>query len=278
MLIPLGTLNDPRIAEYCNLRERTLRGETLFIAEGDLVAERLVRSSFEVLSALVTDSALQRMTFVLNQLPESTPVYCVQEAEMLSRIVGFEFYQGILLLGKRHAIPNAVDGIAEQISVRPLKKSFVWIVLPNATKPDNLGLVFRCSAALGADAVILGEQCCDPFSRRALRVSMGGVLQVPIFQAKNLTTEIEQIQRQFEVDIVGTVLDHDAQYLHEIKEWSPRTAFLFGNEYDGLGKQWSSICNRKLLIPMKQGVDSLNLGVSVGIFLYEFRKAMGFED
>jgi tRNA G18 (ribose-2'-O)-methylase SpoU len=145
--------------------------------------------------------------------------------------------------------------------------------LPDATKPDNLGLAFRCAAALGAEAVVLGERCCDPFSRRALRVSMGGVLQTPIFRAENLLDEIAEARRRRGVRFFATVLNDEAASLPEIDAWPERTAFVFGNEYSGLTPEFVDACDRSVMIPMRPDVDSLNLGVSVGVFLYEFNRS-----
>lgn len=148
--------------------------------------------------------------------------------------------------------------------------------MPDASKPDNLGLVFRCAAALDAEAVILGEKCCDPFSRRALRVSMGGVLQTPIYRAKNLLEELRDARERWNVAFYATVLDDAAIPLYDCGV-SPfiersRVAFVFGNEYSGLSSEMIEFCDQSVKIPMRGDVDSLNLGVSVGIFLYEFNR------
>jgi tRNA G18 (ribose-2'-O)-methylase SpoU len=153
------------------------------------------------------------------------------------------------------------------------RRGGAFVVLPDATKPDNLGLAFRCAAALGAEAVVLGERCCDPFSRRALRVSMGGVLQTPIFRAENLLDEIAEARRRRGVRFFATVLNDEAASLPEIDAWPERTAFVFGNEYSGLTPEFVDACDRSVMIPMRPDVDSLNLGVSVGVFLYEFNRS-----
>ena len=140
-------------------------------------------------------------------------------------------------------------------------------------KAGNLTSVKLAFAALGAEAVVLGERCCDPFSRRALRVSMGGVLQTPIFRAENLLDEIAEARRRRGVRFFATVLNDEAASLPEIDAWPERTAFVFGNEYSGLTPEFVAACDRSVMIPMRPDVDSLNLGVSVGVFLYEFNRA-----
>lgn len=288
----IDDFDDPRLAPYRNLRERTLRGESIFVAEGALVVERLLRSSFAVESILTTRKA-SGLDDVLAAAPSSVPIYRIDERTALEKIVGFEFHQGVLAVGKRAPTPTALDGFARFFaeeggddgvkSVDLIKngkngkngaktRRGAWVVLPDATKPDNLGLVFRCAAALGAEAVVLGERCCDPFSRRALRVSMGGVLQTPIYSAENLIDEMNEARKRWNVRFFATVLDDEATPLPDVRDWPERTAFVFGNEYFGLSPEQIAACDRKLTIPMRPDVDSLNLGTSVGVFLYEFNR------
>lgn len=259
-MIPIHSLSDARLTPYMNLRERTLRGEQIFIAEGELVVNRLIQSAYPVESVLVVERFLPKLS---PQLPKETPVYVVDES-MMEPIVGFSFYQGILAAGKRQPLPKV-----EQSEHLLTQERARLVVLPYVTKPENLGLVFRSSAALGATAVILGEQCCDPFSRRALRVSMGAVLQVPIIACADLVSDLRKVRDRYDFELWGTVLDPDAEELPQIKRRPARLALLFGNEFEGLVSPWLELCDRKVVIPMSPQVDSLNLGVSVGIFMYD---------
>ena len=304
--ICVDNLDDPRLRPYRNLRERTLRGESIFVAEGALVVERLLRSRFGVESSLTTRKETG-LGDCLSLVPADVPIYRVDERAAANELVGFEFHQGILAVGKRAPIPTFLEGLdatfggengkndensensetGETATVGEAaqtgetgngtrflsRRGGAFVVLPDATKPDNLGLAFRCAAALGAEAVVLGERCCDPFSRRALRVSMGGVLQTPIFRAENLLDEIAEARRRRGVRFFATVLNDEAASLPEIDAWPERTAFVFGNEYSGLTPEFVAACDRSVMIPMRPDVDSLNLGVSVGVFLYEFNRA-----
>ncbi|MGL6225552.1 MAG: TrmH family RNA methyltransferase [Thermoguttaceae bacterium] len=262
-LIPLETIDDPRIAPYLNVRERTLRGESVFIAEGELVAQRLLASPFPVESLLVVDRFLDRISA---SVPVDIPIYLVRE-EQIRAILGFEYYQGILALGRRLPFEKVQNS-----SLLQNKQTVRLVVLPNATKPDNLGLTFRSCAALGATAVLLGEQCCDPLSRRVLRVSMGGVLQVPILASDHLVQDLQLLKEQLGFELWGAVLDPTAKKLHSMNAKPEKLGILFGNEYSGLEPIWSQECQHKVIIPIRPDVDSLNLGVSVGIFLYELRR------
>ncbi|MDO5309091.1 MAG: RNA methyltransferase [Planctomycetia bacterium] len=287
----IDSLEDSRVAPYMNLRERTLRGESLFIAEGALVVERLLCSRFQVESILLTHKENGTAESVLALASPNVPVYYLKDRQSINRLVGFQFHQGVLAVGRRASLPTLTEGMANYFSGverRDLDSNLsvverdarsqrrAWVVLPDATKPDNLGLAFRCAAALDAEAVILGSQCCDPFSRRALRVSMGGVLQTPIYCANDLCEEMATVRREWGVRFYATTLDRDS---HPLTEYNAQrltserhVAFVFGNEYFGLTPEVVAACDAKLIIPMRSDVDSLNLGVSVGIFLYEFNR------
>lgn len=283
--IAVDNFDDNRLTPYRNLKERTLRGESVFVAEGRLVVERLLSSPYPVESVLVTRK--EGLEDCLAQIPDDVPIYYVDERLALNTLVGFEFCQGILAIGRRKPLPTVVEGFERFFSGESrraadssvgceLPKRRAWVVLPDATKPDNLGLVFRCGAALDAEAIILGEQCCDPFSRRALRVSMGGVLQTPIYQARSLHNELAEARRRWNVPFYATILDDSAAPSYDFGAaslaQSSYAAFVFGNEYTGLTPEQVALCDRSVKIPMRGDVDSLNLGVSVGIFLYEFNR------
>lgn len=254
--------SDVRLNPYRNLPERTLRGESVFLAEGDLLVTRLLQSRFRTLSIVAVERFLTRIT---EPIPEEVPIYLVDE-KTIQTVTGFGFYQGIMAVGQREWIPETKSLLQTN------DENGCWVILPNTLKPDNLGLIFRACAALEANGVILGERCCDPFSRRTLRVSMGGVLQVPVYKSENLADDLLLLRNRAGFDLIATVLDKDAVSLYKCNDWAKRVGFVFGHEFSGLEDPWLSCCTKKTMIPMAEDVDSLNLGVSVGIFLYEYRR------
>jgi len=260
----ITSIDDPRTAAYRNLRDRTLRGESLFIAEGELVAGRLLESRFEVESVFVSDEFLGRMA---PRVPEGVPAYVGTE-RLLREVVGFNFHRGVLAVGRR-GVPETLHDLMKRVD-RGARLSLV--VCPDATKPENLGLIFRSAAALGMDGMLLGERCCDPLSRRCLRLSMGGSLQVPSARSRDLCADLAELKGRFGVELLAAVLDNGAEPLAGLR-WPERAAILFGNEFDGLGARWLAECNRRVTIPMQPGTDSLNLGVAAGIFFYERTRA-----
>ncbi|HOA50788.1 MAG: RNA methyltransferase [Thermogutta sp.] len=261
--IRVDSLDDPRLAPYRNLPERTLRGESIFITEGWLVTERLLKSTYETESVLLAEDCAAEYA---DQVPDSIPLY-VGPRELLYQVVGYQFHQGVLAVGRRRILPSVRDVLPPPDRPGPL----MVVVCPQITKPENIGLVFRSAAAFDVDAVILGERCAEPFSRRILRVSMGAVLHLPMAKTNNLREELAILKREWNVALVASVLDPTAVSL---PDFSPpeRVGLLLGHETEGLREGWADLCDYSVTIPMSSLVDSLNLGVAAGIFLYEFRR------
>jgi tRNA G18 (ribose-2'-O)-methylase SpoU len=255
----IHTLDDPRIAAYRNLPDRTLRGEAIFLAEGRLLVQRLLASRFEVESVFASTEYYPEFRQLT---PPDVPVY-VAEERLLLEIVGFPFHRGALAVGRRGR-PTPLD---ELLSPADSVPQFRLIVCPEITKPENIGLVFRSAAAFGLNGVLLGERCCDPFSRRSMRVSMGAVLQVPFCKAENLRESLQKLKRRRDFTLYAAILDSTAQKLHEI-DWPSHCGILLGNEMDGLDAASLAMCDHRITIPVTDKVDSLNLGVAAGIFMY----------
>ncbi len=259
----IKALDDPRIAAYRNLRDRTLRGEGIFVAEGTLLVHRLLASTFAAESVLAAERYAAEFA---RAVPAAVPLYVASEA-LLREIVGFDFHRGALAAGRR----RPQSSVSELVEDLPAGRNTHLIVLPEVTKPENLGLIVRSAAALGVDGVVLGERCCDPLSRRTLRLSMGAVLQVPMARSVDLAADLVLLRQRFGFERIAAVLDPAAEPLPVVR-WPARTALLFGNEFDGLSDKWLGLCDRRVTIPMQPGVDSLNLGVAAGVFLYELMK------
>ncbi len=259
---PVDDIDDPRLAPYRNLPERTLRGEALFIAEGWFVTERLLHSEYACASVLMAADHLDEFA---DRIPDSIPLY-VGDRRLLYAVVGYKFHQGILAVGRRKPFRSP-----EQLFAPPWKSDSIWVVCPEVTKPENLGLVFRSAAAFGVSGVLLGERCCDPFTRRALRVSMGAVTAVPIARTSDLHADLKALKERYGLHLAATVLSESAVPLPDFTCPFP-CVLMLGHETEGLGR-WLELCDSQVTIPMTPEVDSLNLGVAAGVFLYEFRRA-----
>jgi len=262
MGLPIDSLDDPRIAAYRNLRDRTLRGEQMFVAEGRLLVARLLTSRFEAESLLVAEPLAAEFA---PMAPDGAPVYVAAEL-FLRQIIGFQLHQGVLAVGRRRP-----ERSLEELLGPPDGRPLGIIVCPRITKPENMGLIFRVAAGLGADGLVLGPQCCDPFSRRCLRVSMGAVLRAPYRKSSDLAADLNALRDRWGVDLLAAVLDEYAVPLAGVR-WPRRAALMLGDEFDGLSDPWLSYCVQRATIPMARETDSLNLGVAAGIFVYEMMR------
>lgn len=280
----IKSLDDRRVAPYRNLRERTLRGQAIFIAEGLLLVERLLRSRYPTESILTDEEsadAVEEMARVIlteksigsvggNDSEESRspslPIF-VLPRDVMIETVGFKFHRGAMALGRRDSLPSVGD-LLDQI---PIDRSASLMICPETTSPDNVGLMLRTAAALGIDGTVFGPRSCDPFSRRALRTSMGGVLTTSMARSENLIEDLSIIRDRGQFELVGTVLDASAESLDSFT-WPRRSAVLFGNEYFGLGTDIIDCCDRLVTLPMESETDSLNVSVASGVFLYQMKR------
>jgi tRNA G18 (ribose-2'-O)-methylase SpoU len=134
---------------------------------------------------------------------------------------------------------------------------------------ENLGSVIRSAAALGAHALLLGRRSCDPFSRRALKVSMGAAFSLPLAAMDNEERACDVLQ-QAGYPIAAACVDPDAVPLAEFRR-GKRLCLVLGNEASGVGEPWISRCAIRLRVPMNEDTDSLNVAVAAGIFLHALR-------
>ncbi|MCE5327163.1 MAG: RNA methyltransferase [Planctomycetaceae bacterium] len=257
---PVTSIDDGRIGVYRNLKDRELaRLEGRFIAEGEMVVRRLLASRYAAESLLVAERQLAK---ILPFVPQDVPVY-VAPPDLLSAIIGFNFHLGIIACGRRGegpALDEAVVGLPPHATA---------VVLSEITKPDNMGALLRISSAFGADVVIAGQDCCDAFYRESIRVSMGTIFSLNLVRSPDLPADVARLKAAHGFETVGAVLAEGAVPLAQARR-SPRTALMFGNEAQGLRPGLADLCDRKVVIPMQLGTDSLNVAVAAAVFLYHY--------
>lgn len=262
MRIPIADLDDPRVSPYRNLKASNLmRHGEFFIAEGTKVVDRLLASEFPTASVLLSE---KREAEWLPRIAEDIPVYIVPE-KVGSQLVGFHFHVGVVACGLRRPSPRLEDVLptdAERLTV---------VVCPNCDNPENLGAIIRISRGFGVDLVLLGPGCCDPYSRRVLRVSMGTAFRQPIIETPDLMRDLKRLQSDWGFQFAATVLDPVARPLSQAVR-SPRFGLMLGNEATGLSSDWIAACDQVVTIPMSAHADSLNVAIAAGIFLYYFTR------
>jgi tRNA G18 (ribose-2'-O)-methylase SpoU len=258
MLLKVDSIDDPRLAPYRNLKDRELaRLGGRFIAESDLIVRRLIASGFQVESVLV---ASRKAAAIAEVVPSEVPLYVLPE-DQLDAVIGYAFHTGVIAVGIRRSSPALGDVIRN--------RSSTLVILPEITNAENMGSLIRISSAFGADAVILGPRCCDPFYRMSIRVSMGTIFSMPMVRSNDLLVDLARLRNEFGFKLAATVLDPGAEHLDRATR-GDRLGLLFGNEANGLMPEHIAACDRRITLPMKLGTDSLNVAVAAGIFLYHF--------
>ena len=259
-LIPIHDIEDERLAVYRNLLSaKASRRCGLFVAEGRLLVDRLVESTFPTHSILVDE---RRVSLLPEQLGDR-PVYA-SPSKLIEDIVGYNFHRGILACGHRQPQP-AINTVMQQLPPCATIMACVGI-----QDPTNLGSILRSATAFGINAAILANQCSDPLSRRVLRVSMGATLKLPVIESDDLGTDLNRLRDEFQFEHIAAVLD--AAEVLESARRSARITILIGNEAHGLPDEIAASCERRVTIPMQLGTDSLNAAVATGIMLHHFTR------
>jgi tRNA G18 (ribose-2'-O)-methylase SpoU len=242
---------------------RDPRFRSLFVVEGLVVTERLLESQLEV-TAVVTEP--RYVDWLAGRIADSVPIY-VLTRDRVERLAGFHFHRGVLCCGRRPVSPPLTDFLP------PAPAGVTLAVCVGVQDPENLGGIIRSGSAFGVGAVVSGQGCADPYSRRVARTSMGANFEVPIVEPEDLRGELVELRDRHGVRLVATVLDPSAVTLDHVDK-PARTALLFGNEGRGLDDAWIGLCDQRVTIPMRPGVDSLNASVAAGIFLHSYRAAI----
>lgn len=259
-------LHDPRLDPYRCLKERELARDDSqrFIAEGEHIVRRLLASDFGVDSILL---AHRRVEGMLPAIRPDIPLYTASD-DLLQQIIGYKFHSGIIACGKRRPTPSLSD-------IVPLTgtQGATLLVCADLNSVENLGGIIRTAAGLGVTGILLGEQSCDPFFRRCIRVSMGTIFHLPLRQSPDLAADLRQLAAAG-YELTATVIDRDAQPLH-LQTRPHRLALLMGSEAQGLDEATLKLCQRKVTIPMHWDTDSLNVGIATAICLYHYLRVAG---
>jgi tRNA G18 (ribose-2'-O)-methylase SpoU len=263
-LIPIDDPNDPRVAAYRDIKERDLVGrQGLFIAEGETVLRAFVRDAPQrVRSLLIDGKRIDKLGEVLAGLPPEVPVHLAGQA-VLDAIAGFHLHRGVLAVGAKPEPPSA-----EALLARTGSRAVV-LVLMGVANHDNLGGIFRNAAAFGVDGVILDGDCCDPFYRKAIRVSIGATLSVSTAWLARGEDVVALLARH---GFQGLALSPAAGETLAALTPPARAAVLLGAEGPGLSRAVLDRV-RTVGIPMANGFDSLNVATTSGIVLHHLRFA-----
>ena len=297
VIIPIHDLALPELDAYARLNEPQLKHyyepeDGLFLAETPTVIERALLAGYTPVSFLTEEKFIP---FVLGLLERtgcaaaSLPLYTAP-LDVLVKLTGYNLTRGILGLMRRLPLPSMADICRDARRIA---------VLENVDNPTNIGAIFRSAAALGMDAVLLTADCCDPLYRRSIRVSVGTVFQIPwTYLPAGHTQVLRYVDRE-----AGIYRKEDALYspywpvtgLKELKQMGfvtvslalteravpiddpsipadHRLAVILGNEGSGLCEQTISESDHTAIIPMTNGVDSLNVAAASAVAFWQLGK------
>jgi tRNA G18 (ribose-2'-O)-methylase SpoU len=261
-LIPVQSIDLPQLLPYRTLRRQEAhKAEGIFVAEGEKVVERLLESGLEMVSMLVSTARAERLS--TRELPAELPVYVAGDA-LLQTITGFRMHQGLMAVGRIPPEPELVLALPSMARPRLLA------AFDGITQAENVGVTVRNCAAFDVQRILVGGTCCSPWLRRAVRSSMGGVFLVPVNHTGDLHSALRVLQEDHGVQVVVT----DPNRGEDIStiDFRRDTCLVFGEEQSGVSEGIMSLADSRARIPMREGVDSLNVSSAGAVALYEVHR------
>ena len=259
-IIEIDDPADPRLADYRHLRDVQLRQSLeaehgLFLAEGEKVVRRAVEGGFPVRSFLMAPRWLDGLSDVIG--PADAPCYLLSES-LAEEVTGFHVHRGALASLRRTPLPTVEEVLHGARTV---------VVCEDIVDHTNVGAIFRSAAALGVDAVLLSPRCADPLYRRSVKVGMGAVFAVAWTRLPDWHDALPSLSRAG-FTTVALALGEDAVELEEAVAGLDRVALVLGSEGHGLSTRWRAVADRRAVIPMRAGVDSLNVAAATAVACY----------
>ncbi len=251
---------DPRLADYRDLRDVELRKHLeaehgLFLAEGEKVVRRAVEAGYPPRSFLMAPRWLDALADVL----ESADAPCfVMPESMVEEVTGFHVHRGALASLRRLPLPSVESVLDGARSV---------LVLEDIVDHTNVGAILRSGAAMGFDAVLLAPRCADPLYRRAVKVAMGAVFSMPWTRLPDWHDALPDLTSRGFTTVALTLAD-DAVPVEEAVAGVDRLALVLGGEGHGLSARWEESADRRAIIPMAAGIDSLNVAAASAVACY----------
>ena len=264
-IINITDFSAPQLDFYARLSEKQLMhycepDTGLFIAESPKVIERALNAGHSAVSFMVEDKHIDTQAKELIERCGDVPVYTAP-FDVLTQLTGFELTRGMLACMRRKELPPIAKICKDTRRV---------VVMDRVMNPTNVGAIFRNAAALNMDAVLLTNGCSDPLYRRAARVSMGTVFQIPwTFVEDNWQKQLKEIGfKTVAMALKEDTLDIDNPQLMA----EEKLAIILGTEGDGLADTTIENCDYTVKIPMTHGVDSLNVAAASAVALWQLGK------
>ena len=271
-IIEITDFHAPELDPYARLTQNQLRNRLepekgIFIAESPKVIDRALDAGYKPVSLLMERKQITGPAAGILSRCGDAPVYTA-DREMLAELTGFELTRGVLCAFRRPA-PCPVEELC--------KNARRVAVLEGIVDSTNVGAIFRSAAALNMDAVLINPSCCDPLCRRAVRVSMGTVFQVPWGQLGETPADWPEkgmdILHSLGFKTAAMALsDRSVSIYDEQLAKEPKLAIVLGTEGDGLAADTIASCDYTVKIPMSHGVDSLNVAAASAVAFWQLGK------
>lgn len=268
-IIEITDFHAPELDPYARLTQNQLRNRLepekgIFIAESPKVIDRALDAGYKPVSLLMERKQITGPAAGILSRCGDAPVYTA-DREMLAELTGFELTRGVLCAFRRPA-PCPVEELC--------KNARRVAVLEGIVNSTNVGAIFRSAAALNMDAVLINPSCCDPLCRRAVRVSMGTVFQVPWGQLGETPADWPEkgmdILHSLGFKTAAMALsDRSVSIDDEQLAKEPKLAIVLGTEGDGLAAGTIASCDYTVKIPMSHGVDSLNVAAASAVAFWQ---------
>lgn len=267
-IIEITELDSPQLDVYARMSEVQLfhyhePEGGIFIAESPLVIERALDAGYTPISFLVERRHLEKQARKLMERCGKVPVYTA-EFEILTKLTGFALTRGMLCAMHRKRLPTIEEICAGVKRV---------VILEHVVNPTNVGAIFRSAAALNMDAVLLTPDCSDPLYRRAIRVSMGNVFQIPwTYFEKEEGWPGQGIRRLKKLGFRMAAMalsDQSIAISDPALLGEEKLAIILGTEGEGLMEDTIACCDYTVRIPMSHGVDSLNVAAASAVAFWE---------
>ncbi len=267
-IIEVTNLDHPELTIYTEHSEKQLATiyepkEGLFIAESPKVIERALDAGYEPVSFLAEKGQLKEAENIFDRI-EDVPVYIAPD-EQLAELTGYHLTRGLWCAMRRKTLPTLEEVCRDARRI---------VILEEVVNPTNVGALFRCAAALGMDAVILTGGCSDPLYRRASRVSMGTVFQIPWTMLTKKEgvwpTQTVSALRELGFKTAAMALKEDSVGIDNRQlNAEDKLAIILGTEGDGLARDTIADCDYTVMIPMAHGVDSLNVAAAGAVAFWQ---------
>jgi tRNA G18 (ribose-2'-O)-methylase SpoU len=259
-VVQITDLADPRLADYSHQTDVALKKARsaehgLYLAESALVLERALAAGHSPRSVLALGGTIEQAVALVGN---DVTVFSGPE-ELLHELTGYLLHRGLIASMFRPALPSVSSLLATARRI---------VVLENVADPTNVGAIFRSVAAIGADAVLVTASCSDPFYRRAIRVSMGTVLQVPWTRLGDWASARELLTASG-FHVAALALEPGAVALRDFAATAPdRVALVLGAEGSGLTPEAVAAADTIVQIPMAHGIDSLNVAATAAVAMF----------